>query len=90
MLASLAAHALPTISTGLTTGLLSGGTSKAISGDGLFLHKYGLVEGDELFLRHGNEISDGASLLMGEKSPFKDIPILGYGYFNCILRIYKT
>ena len=35
MLASLTARALPTILTGLTTGLLSG------TGDGLFLHKHG-------------------------------------------------
>ena len=35
MLASLPAHALPTILTGLATGLLSGGINKAISGDGL-------------------------------------------------------
>ena len=34
MLASLAARALPTILTGLTTGLLSGGISKAISSSG--------------------------------------------------------
>ena len=47
MLASLAARAiplaacaLPTILTGLTTGLLSGGINKAISGDGLNLHKH--------------------------------------------------
>ena len=47
MLASLAARtiplvarALPTIFSGLTTGLLSGGINKAISGDGLYLHKH--------------------------------------------------
>ena len=32
MLASLAARALPTILSGLTTGLLSGGNNQAISG----------------------------------------------------------
>ena len=39
---SLAARALPTILSGLTTGLLSGGTNNAISGsgDGLYLHKH--------------------------------------------------
>ena len=90
MLASLAARAipladrsLPIILTGLTTGLLSGGNNKAISGsgasvaDGLYLHKQdkcyriqkyigdGLylaphlhfVEGDVLFLKHGNDSS---------------------------------
>ena len=47
MLASLAARAipltaraLPTILAGLTTGLLSGGINKAISGDGLYLQKH--------------------------------------------------
>ena len=44
MLAALAprARALPTILSGLTTGLLSGGINKAIShsGDGLYLHKH--------------------------------------------------
>ena len=33
MLASLAARALPTLFTGLTTGLLTGGISKAINGN---------------------------------------------------------
>ena len=38
----LAAHALPTILSALTTGLLSGGINKAISGSGdwLYLHKH--------------------------------------------------
>ena len=33
-------------------------------------------KGDGLFLKHGNGISDGASLLMGKNSPFWD------GYCN--------
>ena len=37
-----------------------------------------LVEGDGLFLTHGNDISDGAGLLMGKNSPFKNIPVLGW------------
>ena len=109
MLASLAARALPlvaralpTIMTGLTTGLLSGGINKAICGkgvgDGLHLHKHdkcyrvqkmkgdGLylaphprfIEGDGLFLKHGADISDGAGLLMGKNSPFKNILVLGW------------
>ena len=109
MLASLAARAiplaarvLPTILSGLTTGLLSGGINKAISGsgvgDGLYLHKHdkcyrvqkcegnGLyqaphprfIEGDGLFLKHGDDISHGACLLMGNNSPFKNIPVLGW------------
>ena len=98
----LVAHALPTILSGLTTGLLLGGINKAISGkgvgDGLYLHKHdkcyrvqkmkgdGLylaphprfVEGDGLFLKHGTNISDGAGLIMGKNSPFKNIPVLGW------------
>ena len=35
-----AARALPTILTGLTTDLLSGGINNAISGDGLYVHKH--------------------------------------------------
>ena len=109
MLASLAvraippvARALPTILSGFTTGLLSGGINKAISGKGvgdrLYLHKHGkcyrvlkmkgdglylaphprFVEGDRLFLKHGEDISDGAGLLMGKNSPFKNIQVLGW------------
>ena len=36
------------------------------------------VEGDGMFLKHGNDISDGAGLLMGKNSPFKNIPVLGW------------
>ena len=36
------------------------------------------VEGDGLFLKHGEDISDGAGLLMGKNSPFKNIPVLGW------------
>ena len=97
------AHALPTISWGLTTGLLSGGINKAISGrgpagDGLYLLKHdkcyrvqkmegnGLylaphprfVEGDGLILKHGEDISDAAGLLMGKNGPFTNIPVLGW------------
>ena len=36
------------------------------------------VEGDGLFLKHGRDISDGAGLLMGKNSPFKNIPVLGW------------
>ena len=116
MLASLAASAIPlvarappTILSGLTTGLRSGGINKTISGkgvgDGLYLHKHdkcyrvqkmkgdGLylaphprfVEGDGLFLKHGEDISDGAGLLMWKNSPFKNIPVWD-GYCNYIFR----
>ena len=98
----LAARVLPAILSELTTGLLSGGINRAISGaavgDGLYLHKHdksyrvqkckgnGLylephprfVEGDGMFLKHGNDISDSACLLMGKNSPFKNIPVLGW------------
>ena len=36
------------------------------------------VEGDGLFLKRGDDISDGAGLLMGKNSPFKNIPVLGW------------
>ena len=99
----LAARVLPTIMSGLATGLLSGGDHKAISGngvvrDGLYLRKHdkcyrvhklkgnGLylaphprfAEGDGLFLKHGNDISDRSGLIMGKNSPFSNIPILGW------------
>ena len=109
MLASLATHAiplaasaLPTIFSGLTTALLSGGISNAISGN---LHKHDkcyrvqkckgnglylapdprIVEGDGLFLKYGNDISDVAGLLMGKNSSFKNIPIWD-GYCNYLFR----
>ena len=94
----LAARDLPTILSGLTTGLRYDGINKATSGsgDGLYMHKHDkcyrvqkckgnviylaphprFVEGDGLFLKHGNYISAGAGLLMGKNSPFKNIPVL--------------
>ena len=36
------------------------------------------VEGDGLFLKNGEDISDGAGLLMGKNSSFKNIPVLGW------------
>ena len=42
------------------------------------------VEGGGLFLKHGNDISNGAGLLMGAKSPFKNIPFWDC-YCNYIL-----
>ena len=101
---SFTSRVLPTIMSGLATGLLFGSLHKAISGngvveDGLYLHKHdkcyrvqkgnGLylaphprfVEGDGLFLKHDEDISDGAGLLMGKNSPFKNIPALD-GYCN--------
>ena len=36
------------------------------------------VESDGLFLTHGNDIRDGAGLLMGKNSLFKNITVLGW------------
>ena len=50
-----------------------------MKGDGLYLAPYPrFVEGDGLFLKHGEDISDVAGLLMGKNSPFKNIPVLGW------------
>ena len=50
-----------------------------MKGDGLFLAPHPrFVKGDELFLKHGADISDVDGLLMGKNSPFKNIPALGW------------
>ena len=50
-----------------------------MKGDGLYLAPHPrFVEGDGLFLKHGEDSSDGAGLLMGKNSPFKNIPVLGW------------
>ena len=84
------ARALPTILSGLTTGLLSGGINKAISGiggaagDGLYLHKHDkcyrvqICKGNGLYLAPHSRFVEGAGLLMGKNSPFKNIPVLGW------------
>ena len=50
-----------------------------MKGNALYLapHPH-FVEGDGLFLKYGNDISDGAGLFMGKNSPFKNIPVLGW------------
>ena len=50
-----------------------------MKGNGLNLapHPRFVEGGDGLFLKHGEDISDGAGLLMGENSPFMNIPVLG-------------
>ena len=68
MLASLAACAIPLVARALPT-ILSGLTN------GPLLR---FVEGGRLILKHGEDISDGASLLMGKNSPFRNIPALGW------------
>ena len=50
-----------------------------LKGNDLYLAPHPpFVEGDGLFLKHGNDISDGAGLLMVKNSPFKNIPIFGW------------
>ena len=50
-----------------------------MKGNGLYLApRPRFVEGDELLLKYGEDISDGAGLLMGKNSPFKNIPVLGW------------
>ena len=48
-----------------------------VKGGGLYLspHPY-LHTGEGLFVREGSQIRDGRGLLLGENSPFKNIPIL--------------
>ena len=65
-LASLAARAIPLPARVLPV-ILTGLTTGLLSG----------VEGDGLLLKHGNDISYGAGLLMEKNSPFKNIPVLG-------------
>ena len=49
-----------------------------MKGDGLYLAPHPrFVEGDGLFLKHGEDISEGACLLMGKNSPFRNIPVFG-------------
>ena len=46
-------------------------------GNGLYLATHPrYVEGDRLSLKHGNDISNGAGLLMEKNSPFKNIPVI--------------
>ena len=50
-----------------------------MKGDGLYLAPHPrFVEGNGLFLKHGEDISDGVGLLMGKNSPFNNIPVLGW------------
>ena len=64
-----------------------------MKGNGLYLapHPH-FVEGDGLFLKHGNDISDDAGLLMGKNSLFKNIPIFGWllSLFICRRDVYKS
>ena len=50
-----------------------------MKGNGLYVASHPpFVEGDGLLLKQGNDINDGAGLLMGKNSLFKNIPILGW------------
>ena len=46
------------------------------AGDGLYTPRF--VEADGLFRKHGNDICDGAGLLMGKNNLFTNIPVLGW------------
>ena len=59
--------------------------AKKCNGDGVHLAPHPpIVEGDGLLLKCGNDISDGAGLLMGRNSRLK-IFLFWDGYCNCIL-----
>jgi len=51
-------------------------------GQGLYLKPFkgaGLgTVGDGLYLKQGGQVFDGHDLLLGPKSPFKNIPVLGW------------
>ena len=78
MLASLAVRALPTLFTGLSTGLLSGGISKATSRNGLFLQKLGKryqvqkCKGDGLYLATHPPLVKGDGLFLKCGSDIND------------------
>ena len=54
-----------------------------MKGNGLYLAIHSRFVGDGLFLKHGNDISDGAGLLMGKNGPFKNWD----GYCNMYIKI---
>ena len=70
VLAGLAGRALPTILTGLSSGLLSGLVEKAVSGNGLYLQKGGYcyktepVEGNGLYLSPHAMLKQGDGLFL--------------------------
>ena len=82
MLCPLVARALPTILSGLTTGLLSGGINKAISGkgvgDGLYLHKHDKcyrvqrMKGDGLYLTLHPRFVEGDGLFLKHGEDISD------------------
>jgi len=52
----------------------------APAGNGLYLtpwQKGSAVNGDGLFMKSGSSYVDGSGLLLGPKSPFRDVPFLG-------------
>ena len=100
-LMAMATKVLPTLLTGLASGVLGGLAEKAISkGSGLYLGKRGrgvsqihFVEGgglylsplfhpeedyDGLYMTHDDKMYKGSGLILGQNSPFRNIPILGW------------
>jgi hypothetical protein len=57
------------------------GLKIAKQGNGLYLKPYSSAKmqqvGDGLYMKTGSGFVDGSGLLLGENSPFKNIPILG-------------
>ena len=52
-----------------------------VKGNGLYLRSHTSGDGalgDGLFLKRGNSIHNGEGLILGQNSPFKNIPILGW------------
>ena len=53
-------------------------------------HRVPKCKGNGLFLKHGDDISHGAGLLMGRNSPFKNIPVLGWLLLLFRRDVYKS
>ena len=52
-----------------------------VKGNGLYLRSHTSGDGalgDGLYLKRGNSIHNGEGLILGQNSPFKNIPILGW------------
>ena len=52
-----------------------------VKGNGLYLRSHTAGDGalgDGLYLKRGNSIHNGEGLILGQNSPFKNIPILGW------------
>ena len=52
-----------------------------VKGNGLYLRSHTSGDGalgDGLYLKRGSSIHNGEGLILGQNSPFKNIPILGW------------